>query len=73
MGVRFCLKAVDIEHLATAVESAGWAGDVRWGRSAALRALVELGRAPAVGATAQLGLHLGGSTLWCGHGSCSKF
>lgn len=45
-------ESFDIEHLAIAVVATGWAGDVRWHATAALRAALEDRCAPASGATA---------------------
>lgn len=61
----------DFEHLATAVSSAGRAGDVRWDGSAAIRAGFQAGCLPAFGHCADFLLAAGGASFRYGHGMSS--
>ena len=67
-GVGESLEDLHIEDLTLAVEPAGRARDVTRDAAAALRAGLEQGFAPAVGATAHALLHLRRSAFWNCHG-----
>ena len=63
------LQCVNNEHFAVFVVTAGRAGDVRRHFGAALRAGLEQGCFPALGATTHFLAALGLTAFWYGHGS----
>ena len=63
------LEIVHADHLTTAVGSAGRTSNVRGHGAVALGTGLETRLAPTIRPTAHLALHLGGSSLWYGHGA----
>src|SRR6476620_6138783 len=61
----------DLEHLAAAIVTAGWAGDVRRDAAGALRAGLEDRGTPTGCATAHFRAAFGLAALWNSHGSKS--
>lgn len=62
------LQRINGENLTITVCAAGWAGNVTRLLAATIRAGRQLWSTPTVRAAAHFLLHLGGSTLWNGHG-----